>query len=388
MMTANMQYEWVTRTISQRLADLLKARVYVVDDTGRPVAGSGPEGGSLDPGTTPDCTGPVLRIPMHFKGHSSEVLVQAHNEELISPRTGEMLVSLLISQMLATAHLHDRHDLKNKFIHDLLHGGLTDEAYIVRQAEILGMDLTRPRAVILIEADYLLPISQALQPEALEARTQRRAQQIIHHIVRFFSLPSDAICAYIGDGQIAVLKASGTQDLAAWADTDGGANPSWTNLSALKRATASLLTLLGEERGGAASIGIGRYHPGILGLASSYKDAKAALTLGVRFYGANRVHCLDELGSAAFVGISDENTKRDLARHLLSPLDQEPDLLDTLKVFLAENCCPASASARLCVHRNTLLYRLNKVKALTGLDPHQFQDAVQIHLALVLRELD
>ena len=42
------------------------------------------------------------------------------------------------------------------------------------------------------------------------------------------------------------------------------------------------------------------------------------------------------------------------------------ELIDTLKVFLEENCSPSAAVSRLAVHRNTLLYRLNKVRLLTG----------------------
>ena len=56
-------------------------------------------------------------------------------------------------------------------------------------------------------------------------------------------------------------------------------------------------------------------------------------------------------------------------------------------LFFAENCCPSSTASQLCIHRNTLSYRLDKIKLLTGLDPRQFDDAVQIRLALLLRKL-
>ncbi|MEO7001178.1 MAG: helix-turn-helix domain-containing protein [Ktedonobacterales bacterium] len=134
-------------------------------------------------------------------------------------------------------------------------------------------------------------------------------------------------------------------------------------------------------------MGIGRYHPGVRGLARSYQDARAAVLLGRHFQGANRLHCLDGLGAAAFIGISEEQTKIALARHLLSPLDQDPELLDTVSVFFAEDCCPSTTAQRLIIHRNTLTYRLDKVASLTGLDPRRFDDAVQMRLALFLRTL-
>jgi len=86
------------------------------------------------------------------------------------------------------------------------------------------------------------------------------------------------------------------------------------------------------DTGASISISIGRYHPGIRGLARSYQDARAALSLGCRFHGCNEVHCL-KIGIAAFIGVSDQQTKIELATYLLSPLDHEPELLATLEAF-------------------------------------------------------
>ena len=188
-----------------------------------------------------------------------------------------------------------------------------------------------------------------------------------------------------------MLKASNTRNLASWATGEPdreGISASWTNLGALRRASAALLARLRADTGGTISIGIGRHHPGLPGLARSYQDARAALSLGRRLGGPNEVYGLDRLGVAAFVGLGDECTKVELAQHLLSPLDHEPELLGTLDAFFAENCCPSTTARRLTIHRNTLGYRLVKIASLTGLDPRRFDEALQIRLALVLRALD
>lgn len=283
-------------------------------------------------------------------------------------------------------------DLKNKFIYDLLHGIIHDEATILREARILGLDFTPPRAVILIAAaDYILASTDAKAGKAADDQIRRRAQAIVSSVVSFFHLPNDTICAYLGDGNVAVLKASDTKNLVSWVDqrdTPEQASSSWANLTALKRAGKALLQHLRRDTGAAMSIGIGRYHPGTRELARSYKDARAALSLGRRFHGQNGVYCLDALGIAAFVGVSDEQTKIDLATHLLSPLNHAPELLETLDVFFTHNCCPSATATALSIHRNTLGYRLDKITALTGLNPRQFDDGVQIRLALALRSLD
>jgi carbohydrate diacid regulator len=259
----------------------------------------------------------------------------------------------------------------------------------MRESSMLGLDLAAPRAVIIIEAsEYILSESQLGGVNETEA--QRRAQIVIGSIVGFFHLRNDTICAYIGNGEIAVLKACNTRNLVTWANREGArsqAGESWANVPALKRAGEELLAHLQSDISASLSVGIGRYHPGVRGIARSYTDACAALTLGRRCYGDDRVYCLDSLGTAAFVGIADEQTKIELAAHLLSPLDHEVELIDTLRVFFAQNCCPSSTARELAIHRNTLTYRLQKVALLTGLDPRCFDEATQIHLALLLRSL-
>jgi carbohydrate diacid regulator len=188
-----------------------------------------------------------------------------------------------------------------------------------------------------------------------------------------------------------VLKASDSRNLETWIRQEDGPDPpapSWANLAALHRAAGALLERVRDNGYECACIGVGRYHPGVEGLARSYADARAALSLGQRFHADSRVHSLDALGIAAFVGLADEDTKVSLARHLLSPLDHEANLLQTLNAFFAADCCPSVTAARLDIHRNTLSYRLAKIANLTGLDPRCFDDAVQMRVALVLRSLE
>lgn len=385
-------FDRVAEIVAERSAELLCAHVTVVDAREVVVAGSSPsEIGLQFEAPTPEQT--YLRVPFRLDSGSGYVVVsEPVNGEAISPRLGQVLVELVINQTAVVDRLPNKHELKNKFINDLLHGSLGDEVTILREAQILGMDLTPPRAVILIDAsEYILAPTSASQPEPSESRIRRRAQLVIGSVVDFFELPNDTICAYIGNGEVAVLKASNKQNLTTWLDhTDeqDTASPSWANLTALKRAGVALLTRLRLDTRAAINLGIGRYHPGLGGLAGSYQDARAALSLGRRFHGQNRVHCLDGLGIAAFVGIADEETKLDLATNLLSPLDHEPDLLETLDAFFNLDCSPSAVAERLSIHRNTLGYRLDKIASLTGLDPRCFDNAVQIRLALLLRSLN
>lgn len=381
-------------SIVGRIAKLLRAPVTLVTPHGDVLASTEPELAGQSLAAVIEHEPPYLKLPLRFDGQIGDVIIgEPRNGEVISPRLAQALVELVINHVTTTDRVGQNRqpELKNYFIHDLLHGLLTDETAILREARLLGLDFGPPRAVILIDAaDYILNQAGDQSGADLDPEVQQRAQVIINSVVNFFLLPNDTICAYIGAGEVAVLKASNTRSLVNWAERTDASEPlipSWANLSALKRAGAALVKRLQHDTAASISIGLGRYHPGVRGLARSYQDARAALSLGRRFHAQSRVHCLDGLGIAAFVGVPDERTKVELSTYLLSPLDHEPELLETLAVFFAQNCSASETAKRLSIHRNTLSHRLDKIASLTGLDARRFDDAVQIRLALLLRTL-
>lgn len=382
-------FERVAREVSRLASELLCAATYVLDPHDVIVASSDVD--AVGRRVNWDAEEGQLQVPLSVSGGAGRVVVgQSHGAEPVSPRLAQVVVELVIGQATAVDRLPRGHELKHTFIHDLLRGANGDDDTMLRQARILGLDLTPPRAVILVDAAPYVLGHGALTNGGGEGdgRDLRRAQLVIGSIVGFFRLPNDTICAYIGEGEIAVLKASDTKNLANWAEGEPSTgNPSWANLAALKRAAQGLLERLRADTGSAVSVGIGRYHRGVGGLARSYQDARTALSLGRRLRGENHVHTLDALGAAAFVGVPDEATKVGLARHLLSPLDAEAELLGTLEAFFQNDCHPISTAKHLGIHRNTLTYRLEKITLLTGIDPRCFEHAVQMRLAMLLRDV-
>jgi carbohydrate diacid regulator len=376
--------------VSRKAAELLGASVIVADSRGTVVAASerelvGRAAASLQPRASPG-------FPLTVGERHGEISVsEPSGAETVPEQLTRGIIELLISQATQGRTLPDKEERKDAFIHSVLHGLTEDEDEVFRQARTLGLDLAPPRAVILIDAShYLLGAAESTGDGEPEEHARQRARHVISSIVSFFRLPDDTICAYIGAGEIAILKASDTKNLVQWAeqeDLSGHPGSSWANLSALKRAGEALLARLQADATAPFSIGIGRFHRGFAGLARSYEDARAALSLGRRFQVDAAVHCLDSLGTAAFIGVPDEQTKVDLARYLLSPLDGEPELIRTLEALFSENCRALAAARRLGIHRNTLGYRLDKICQLTGLDARLFEHAVQIRLALLLRSL-
>jgi carbohydrate diacid regulator len=241
---------------------------------------------------------------------------------------------------------------------------------LIEQATKLGIDCTVPRAVILVHI-----------PED----TANKKAVAIASIQRFFKLRDETICIDVGDGCIAILKAANSKNLEQWM-TPGNHPDSWADLEALKNAASQLIIYLARDTSSDIRIGIGRHHPGRNGLQRSYQDAKMALTLGQRTEKKEPVVSLTDLGLLALV-YPDEPTKLEVARHLLNPLDYEPELVKSLEVFFANDCNIGQAAQNLSVHRNTLGNRFDKIHSLIGLNPRCFEDAMQIRLALMVEKL-
>ncbi|MFF3569090.1 PucR family transcriptional regulator [Nocardia jiangxiensis] len=76
---------------------------------------------------------------------------------------------------------------------------------------------------------------------------------------------------------------------------------------------------------------------------------------------------------------------RDALETQLTPLDEHPDLLETLRIYIAANLSRVRTARLLDVHPNTVDYRLRRIAGLTGFDPSQTTGLWYLHSALVAR---
>lgn len=113
---------------------------------------------------------------------------------------------------------------------------------------------------------------------------------------------------------------------------------------------------------------------------------RETMELGKAFRMSSNIHLPWELRLEALL---DSVPKRFKLRFLEGVLQRsepafEPETLQTLEAFFAENCNVSDTAKRLYIHRNTLLYRLDKFKQETGMDVRDFGHAVLVRLALLL----
>jgi len=136
-------------------------------------------------------------------------------------------------------------------------------------------------------------------------------------------------------------------------------------------------------------IGIGTIVVGIKDLARSFKEAQVAMEVGKVFDTEKTIVSYDNLGIARLIyqlptTLCDMFLKEVFKRGSIESLDHET--LFTIQRFFENNLNVSETSRKLFVHRNTLVYRLEKIKKITGLDLREFEDAIVFKVALMVKK--
>ena len=136
-----------------------------------------------------------------------------------------------------------------------------------------------------------------------------------------------------------------------------------------------------------AVIGIGTTVSNIKDLARSFKEAQTALEVGKVFDTEKTIVSYDNLGIARLIyqlptTLCETFLHEVFKRGSIDNLDQET--LFTIQRFFENNLNVSETSRKLFVHRNTLVYRLEKIKKITGLDLRQFDHAIVFKIALMV----
>ncbi len=152
-----------------------------------------------------------------------------------------------------------------------------------------------------------------------------------------------------------------------------------------------LSRFVSEELGARLCIGVGSTVRGFYDLASSYTHAAAALKYAEIFSGGEGVHSYKEY---MLVKMLEEVPKERLSEFMSDVTDEQikevfddEEMLLTAEKFLSSSLNVSETSRSLYMHRNTLLYRLDKIEKATGLNIRLFPDAVTFRILTVLYKL-
>ncbi|PWM23208.1 MAG: CdaR family transcriptional regulator [Oscillospiraceae bacterium] len=157
----------------------------------------------------------------------------------------------------------------------------------------------------------------------------------------------------------------------------------------LEKLARSIVDTLAGEFYTRVTVGIGTVAVGVKDLARSFKEAQVSLEVGKVFDTEKAIVRYDNLGIARLIyqlptTLCEMFLREVFIKGSIDSLDKET--LFTIQKFFENNLNVSETSRKLFVHRNTLVYRLEKIKKLTGLDLREFDHAIVFKVALMVKK--
>lgn len=287
---------------------------------------------------------------------------QESPEDALLASRGAAACAVVLARERAAAAA--RQELELNVLDEILDGALRSEVSLLQQATRLGHDLGAPHVAFVARLD---PIAAATP---LPSRSHERRWSIF-----------DEALARSGARLLWRLRHNHAEIVRPVPD---GAD--------LRELAANLFEELTRRlpagSGVAVSMGVGRVRGSPSGIRQSHQEAKQALTMGRRLRGPGHLTRFDDLGVFRLLFAAQDLPElrafHDETLGTLAAYDRAhgAELLRTLEAFFAARCGPKEAAAILGVHRNTVLYRLDRVRELTGLDLDDADVRLRLHLAL------
>ena len=155
----------------------------------------------------------------------------------------------------------------------------------------------------------------------------------------------------------------------------------------LEKTASMIVDMLSTEALTRVNVAFGTIVNEIKDVSRSYKEAKMALDVGKIFYSTKNVVAYSKLGIGRLIYQLPLPLCRMFIKEIFdgkSPDDFDEETLTTINKFFENSLNVSETSRQLYIHRNTLVYRLDKLQKSTGLDLRVFEDAITFKIALMV----
>ena len=268
-------------------------------------------------------------------------------------KMADKLASILSISLSNIKNLYDEKYDRNSFIKNIILDNILPSDIYIKSKE-LHFDTDEPRVVLLIK---FLNKTEVLPFDAVQ---------------NIFPDKNKDYVINVGEHDIVLVK-----ELGAGSDN-----------KKIEKLAKSIADTLNAEFFAKVTIGIGTVAENIKDLARSYKEAQVALEVGKVFDTEKNIISYENLGIGRLI----YQLPTTLCEMFLQEVfkDGSLDNLDcetllTIQCFFENNLNVSETSRKLFVHRNTLVYRLEKIRKLTGLDLREFDHAITFKVALMVK---
>lgn len=320
--------------------------------------------------------GDIIAIPIYVEETLyGLVIAETSPEDIQTVQVISSMAELIVQQFMSSHK--PRPDAVDLLLTRLMFRPETiEEEELEQQMAALGFRLDVQRTVVVFELtgfwdNYLYTAGEPLGEKSSLIEAKKR--DISQGLRSFFTKNPDNLIGYIGNDKFVILKDLSTTNY------DRFCKLLSTHFNEI---TDSLKNVYIKE----VTVGIGSPANSSNEIIASAKEAAQVIDIGKNLTAKTRVHKIGGLGVLPLLVSSSPKQKRDYADKVLSELNDQ-ELIETMESFLEENLNLTKTAERLKVHRNTVIYRLDKIQEKLGRDPRNFSDSVELHLALLFRRV-
>lgn len=271
-----------------------------------------------------------------------------------------------------------------------------------RAASACAIELDRKRAVVAVREDIEGELLQSLLHEGLatDAAMRERSRRVgldPDGEFQVLTMLRHGGTAGNGFGEAAVRAARKWAEAHQVSGTVGEDNGQLVLVAAapqsLNRQIPQLLKAVIGASDSKFSAGLGRVHSGIASVKISHQEAEQAARTGVKLHGGGSLTAFSELGLHRMLfAIAHETEVASFYEEMLGVLMEydrkhKSDLLPTLDAYFLSLCSPSEAAEKLHLHRNTVLYRLNRIEKLLGKPLDNAETRLNLQVALRLHQV-
>lgn len=365
---------------SDRLGQLHEASIEVIN------SGLGNETTSSSArqlrGTFPGVTLPIFGLNKHVMG----TIAIAGNPDDVRPfgLIVKKQIEILLREKELYAYSNNREAILQSFIQDLgtFVAGVSNETVFASRAAELGWKADKTYIPIAIDlyqfGRYAIKIRKLTKKSGeAENRLLNIKKGLLASIRSLFKDGAD-ISVMNSNNSFVILHAI--------LNSYNGQDPDFEAVKETKKLCDTLQKALDSYELNAA-IGIGSPAHSIKELANNYAEAWKALRLGKKFYHKAGIYCIQDFRLEELVSSIDLTVRSRYVNTVMGPvlnLSDKDELLATLRAWCESGFSLIEAARKLHIHRNTLIYRLDKLSRILEMNVREFRTCFNLYFALIL----